>query len=186
MRDASELPIVVVTGAPGVGKSTISEEIASRLPLVAHVKADVLHRMIRSGGEWPSAGTGVARSQHILRSRNAFTLADNFRAAGVLPIIDDVLSLPEHAEMIESRDGVLAFALTATRDEIRKRDAGRHKQTAGLYEESEREIRQVLGSLVRWIDTNGTSASATASEIVAMMARDPPERCEAPSADRPK
>ena len=169
MRDAVGLPILVVTGAPGVGKTTVSEEVASRLPAAAHVKADVLHRMIRSGGEWPSAGTGVARSQHLLRSRNAFALADNFRSAGILPIIDDVLSLPEHAELIESRDEVLVIGLTATRGEILTRDAGRHKQTAGLYEHSEREIRQVLGSVVRWIDTSGKSASATASEIVAVV-----------------
>ena len=169
MRDAVRLPILVITGAPGVGKSTVSEEVASRLPAAAHVKADVLHRMIRSGGEWPSAGTDVARSQHILRSRNAFALADNFRAAGILPIIDDVLSLPEHAELIGSRDEVLVFGLTATRDEILKRDAGRHKQTAALYEESEHAIGRMLGSVVQWIDTSGKGASATASEIVALV-----------------
>ena len=162
-------PIVAVTGAPGVGKSTIAKEVVSRLPFAAHVKADVLHRMIHGGSEWPSTGSAAARAQHVLRSKNAFALADNFRAAGILPIVDDVLSLPEHAEMIETRDEVLVFGLTASRDQILGRDAGRHKQTAALYEIAEFEIRQVLGPLVRWVDTGGRTASEVAAEMIGVL-----------------
>lgn len=154
-----------------MGKSTIAEEVASRLPVAAHVKADVLHRMICAGGEWPSTGSAAARAQHVLRSKNAFALADNFRAAGILPIIDDVLSLPEHAEMIETRHEVLVFGLSASRQEILGRDAGRHKQTAALYENAEDEIRQVLRALVRWIDTSGRRASEVAAEIIGVLHR---------------
>jgi hypothetical protein len=143
--------------------------MASRLPFAAHVKADVLHRMIRSGGEWPSAGSAAARSQHLLRSRNAFALADHFRAEGIVPIVDDVLSLPEHVEMIRCRSDVVAVGLTAARDEILSRDAGRYKQTAALYENAEREIRAALGDLVHWIDTSGRGASEVAAQLIGFL-----------------
>jgi energy-coupling factor transporter ATP-binding protein EcfA2 len=159
----TQLRIVVLTGMPGVGKSTVAALLAARLPSAAHVKADVFHRMILSGREWPSSGTARAREQHLLRSRNAFAVAANFCAAGILPIVDDVLCLPAHAHILTSEPWpVLVFGLTADWPTVLNRDAGRGKHTASLYRDVERQIREVLGDAVTWIETS----QHTAEEVV--------------------
>jgi broad-specificity NMP kinase len=45
---------VLVTGAPGVGKSTVARAVAAALPLAAHVEADVLQQMLVHQGLAPA------------------------------------------------------------------------------------------------------------------------------------
>jgi predicted kinase len=43
--------VVLVTGVMAVGKSTVAQALAERLPRAAHVRGDVFRRMIVSGRE---------------------------------------------------------------------------------------------------------------------------------------
>lgn len=127
-------PVVVVTGQPAVGKSTICATLAARRDLAAHVKADDLHRMIVSGGEWPSSGTAPAHSQLLARTRNAAQVAYNLAATGVHVFIDEVVALPEQVEILDTCLGPAHWVvLTASLGTISERDASRGKHTAAAY-----------------------------------------------------
>lgn len=160
---------VLITGAPGVGKTTVAAHLARRFPLAAHIEADLLHRMIVSGGQWPSAGTELARKQLILRTHNAVLLACSFQLAGLRPVVDEVVATTDQVAQLHRYldiDSATIAALSASNEVIRERDAGREKHTAGNYLGIEASIRKTLGKAARWIDTTHLNTEQTV-EIVA-------------------
>lgn len=161
--------IVVLTGAPGVGKSTVARELAGLRPRCAHVKADDLHRMIVSGGQWPSAGTSEAGRQLQLRTRHAGILAASFADAGFSVVIDEVLATSGQVDTLAaqlSARAVVIVGLAADTDTIRKRDASRHKHTAVLYDGIERSIRAVVPG--PWVDTRCLTVPETVAAVCAI------------------
>lgn len=158
--------VLVMTGTPGVGKSTAARRLAASLPLCAHVGADTLQRMIQSGGEWPSSGTPAAVAQLVLRTRHAGMLAASFAQAGIPAIVDDVITLPAQVEVLERELETCRFevvGLTAAEEAVRSRDAGRHKRTAALYGGTEPRIRATIAAT--WIDTAGQSIDETVEAV---------------------
>ncbi|HYZ97338.1 MAG TPA: AAA family ATPase [Acidimicrobiales bacterium] len=158
---------LVVTGTPGVGKSTVCRAIAQRLPIAAHVEADTLHRFLVSGGQWPSAGTAAAMGQLVLRTCNAATVAANFVSAGIPVVLDEVLSTPRQvAVLAELLPGGRIVALTATEDVVLARDAMRSKHTAANYRGVASEIADAVGAAATWIDTTGLTAEETIAAVL--------------------
>jgi adenylate kinase family enzyme len=45
--------VIVVSGVPGAGKSSVSRALAQRFEHGAHIEADTLQKMIVSGASWP-------------------------------------------------------------------------------------------------------------------------------------
>ena len=87
-------PIIVVSGAPGAGKTSVSRRLAERLPRGVHIEADALQRMIVSGAVWPDAAAraeGEAARQLRLRGTHACLLARSFAEAGFVAVVDDVV-----------------------------------------------------------------------------------------------
>ena len=84
--------VLVVSGIPGAGKTTLCSLLARRFERGVHIQADVLQRFIVSGGLWPDGEpTSEATRQLRLRGRNVALLADSFFEAGFTPVIDDVV-----------------------------------------------------------------------------------------------
>ena len=157
----------VITGRPGVGKSTICRALAQRLPLAAHVEADTLHRFVVSGGQWPSAATATAIDQLILRTRNAAAVTANFAAAGIPVFLDDCISLPQQVAVIaELLSGIRIVVLTATDDVVLQRDATRSKHTAASYLGIASDITDTVGTAATWIDTTALTTEQTVTAIV--------------------
>lgn len=89
----SDAPIVVISGLPGVGKSTTARHLAGRFERAAHVEADRLQELIVSGAVLPGVdGIGPeAQRQLDLRLQNACLLGRAFVDAGFTAAIDDIV-----------------------------------------------------------------------------------------------
>lgn len=161
---------LVLTGAPGVGKSTVARQLAGELALCAYVGADTLHRMILSGAQWPSAGTPTATTQLHLRTTNAALLAASFARHQIPVIVDEVISEPAQRVVLEKQLApwsVTFVGLTASWEVIQARDAARHKQTASYYFGIEAKIREVVDAT--WIDTSAQAISDTVGAVRALV-----------------
>jgi predicted kinase len=158
--------VAVITGTPGVGKSTVCRGLAQRLPIGAHVEADRLHQFLVAGGQWPSAATPAAIEQLGLRTRNAATIARNFRSAGIPTFIDEVLCTHQQmAVLAELVPHARLVVLAASADVILKRDGMRRKHTAANYAGVADEIANVVGTKATWVDTNGLTPEQTISTV---------------------
>jgi gluconate kinase len=147
--------VLVLTGAPGVGKSSIAAALASGVPCGAHVDADSLHQFIVSGGQWPSAGTDESYRQLLLRTTNVATVSENLRAAGFAVVVDEVVGLPAQLDTIEAivTPPIDIVVLTATEDAIFARDDQRAKHTARNYLGVQTAVLSLLQSRAHVIDT---------------------------------
>ncbi len=89
--------VLILTGPPGSGKSSVAEALADRYDRVAHVQVDLLRRFITPTGYIAPDHPGFERQQ-ALATRNACALAENFLAERIAVIIDDVVIWPEDLE----------------------------------------------------------------------------------------
>ena len=90
--------VLIVTGPPGAGKSTVARALADRYDRVAHVEVDVLRHFITPTGYVAPGQLGFER-QKALATRNACDLAENFVAERIAVIIDDIVSRPSDLDL---------------------------------------------------------------------------------------
>lgn len=90
--------IWLISGIPGVGKSTTARRLAERLGRAAHIDGDEIQGWIRSGGVWPGQAPAEESSRQIkLNIRNQCLLARSFADAGFTPVVDYVIAGPDLA-----------------------------------------------------------------------------------------
>lgn len=83
---------LLVTGAPGAGKSTVAGHVARSLSRSAVVNGDAVSRLVVSGYVRPlHEPAAEAARQVALCNDNICALAVNFMAAGFTPVIDWVV-----------------------------------------------------------------------------------------------
>jgi chloramphenicol 3-O-phosphotransferase len=86
--------ILILTGAPGAGKSAVAEALGERYDRVAHVQVDALRHFITPTGYAKPSQPEWAH-QTRLGARNACLLARNFIAERFGVIVDDVVTGPD-------------------------------------------------------------------------------------------
>jgi adenylate kinase family enzyme len=91
--------VLILTGPPGAGKSTVAEALAERYDRVAHVPVDAIHDFITPTGHVRPWGAPAAwKRQRALLTRQACALAANFLDERFAVIIDDVVTEKAHLD----------------------------------------------------------------------------------------
>jgi predicted kinase len=83
--------IWLISGAPGAGKTTISEALCRAFPLAVHIPVDDIRDWVRSGFSSPVEWDAETTRQFVLARRGAARIAADYLDAGFVVIIDDVI-----------------------------------------------------------------------------------------------
>jgi len=165
-------PLVLVTGIPAAGKSTVADRLARRFPRGVHVRGDVFRRMVVAGRhEMTAAPTDEARRQLRLRYRLGAATADAYHEAGFAVVLQDVVVGPALADYVGSlRSRPLVVVVLAPRpDVVAAREAGRPKTAydgPDRIAELDAALREGTPRLGLWLDTSALDPDATVGEIV--------------------
>ena len=93
---------LLITGAPGAGKSTVSRLVADALTHAALIDGDVVNRLMVSGRVWALGEPADEAARQVrLCNRNLCELAANFADAGFTPVIDWII--PDRQQLDQYR-----------------------------------------------------------------------------------
>lgn len=177
---SSELPSIdagqaclLITGAPGAGKSTVSRLLAQRLSRSALIDAYFVSTMVVGGYVSPlgQPADEAARQVQLLNT-NLCALAVNFVDAGFTPVLDLVVPNAEHLEAFRralASRRLLFVVLDPGTDTCRRRNEIRTPEEQFFfdgYEELRASMRAGFGELGWWFDTSDLSAEETVSQIL--------------------
>lgn len=84
------MSVICLTGAPGAGKTTVAEALASRVPAGVHVPVDFFRKMVRAGYASPHHWSAEVERQYDLARRAAAATALTYATAGFVVVIDDI------------------------------------------------------------------------------------------------
>jgi adenylylsulfate kinase-like enzyme len=166
--------VILLTGIPGAGKTTVSNALASRFERGVAIEADWLQEIIVSGGLWPDEEPhDEAERQLTFKAQNAAMLADRFTGNGFLPVIDDVIPgthrLGIYLEALSSRP-VALVVLAPPLEVALARDASRgYKEVGETWAHLDAEIREKLDGVGLWLDTGDLSVEETVDAILARL-----------------
>jgi len=162
--------VVLLSGIPGSGKSTVAAALAARFGASAHIEVDGLQEMIVKGGRWPAPEQNEEADRQIfLRARNACLLADSFVTAGFLPVIDDVVVRRSHIEFYRSQLSAKPFhfvVLAPGPAKARERNLARDKTLTTDWSPLDDAMREEIADEGIWIDNAHQTVAETVEAIL--------------------
>ncbi|HKI74822.1 MAG TPA: AAA family ATPase [Pseudomonadales bacterium] len=160
--------VIVVSGLPGAGKTTLAAALARHFDKSVHLEADLLQKMIVRGGVWPGEEP-IAQGfeQLALRGRNICSLADAFCHEGFTAIVDDVVigdRFDEFTAHLATRPFYFILLLPSL-ETLRQRNLARGKdafyQSEALYEVAQQTPRHGMR-----LDNSSETAQQTCNTIL--------------------
>ncbi|WP_406861037.1 AAA family ATPase [Streptomyces sp. HUAS MG47] len=172
--------VVLLSGIPGSGKTTVAAALAARFARSAHIEVDKLQSLIVSGGHWPTPdGDPEADRQIFLRARHACLLAESFGAAGFLPVVDDVVVRRSHLAFYRDRLKAHRFHpvfLAPGPDKAWERNNARHKRLTTDWSFLDEAMRAELSADGVWIDNAALTADETVDAVIEATGLTPEDR----------
>lgn len=168
---------LLVTGAPGAGKTTVTRLVAATLSRSALLRGDDVSRLVVSGHVWAlGEPADEAARQTRLCNDNLVTLATNFVAAGFTPVIDWVV--PDRAQLDVfigglggwGDQGLRLVVLDPGGESCRSRNEQRDPEEQFFLDGHEAltaTMRDGFGDLGWWFDTSALTPEETAEQVVA-------------------
>ena len=165
---------LLVTGAPGAGKTTVTRLVAAALARAALVEGDVISQLVVSGRVWAlGEPADEADRQTRLANDNIVGLASRFLDAGFATVIDwvvpDRAQLDLYVEGLGDR-GLALVVLDPGGEECRRRNKLRAPEqqfdVAG-QEGLVAKMRRNFGDTGWWFDTSTLTPEQTAARVFA-------------------
>jgi predicted kinase len=164
---------LVVTGAPGAGKSTVTRAVAEALSWSARLDSFDISNLVVSGHVWPlGEPADEAARQATLCHENLCALATNLMSSGFTPVVDVVVPDRKALDVFLSAlgDRLRLVVLDPGTDVCVSRNAARapleqffFDGDAGLHAT----MRTGFGDLGWWLDTSGMTAEETVEDLLA-------------------
>ncbi|MEO6469207.1 MAG: AAA family ATPase, partial [Acidimicrobiia bacterium] len=163
--------VIVVSGIPGAGKTTVAGMLARRFAAGVHLEADRLQMMVMAGGRWAGEGPMAEWNRQLqIRTRVCAAAADVWRSAGFVPVIDDIYVSRGRTDLLIERleaRPVRLVVLAADPNAALTRDAQRPDKTVGeQWLQLDAIQRDELAGVGLWIDSTDLTAEQTVDRIV--------------------
>ena len=163
---------LIVTGAPGAGKSTVSRAVAAALSRSARLDAYVISGLIVSGHVWALGEPAEEASRQVrLCHDNLCALATNLANAGFTPVIDVVV--PDGANLDQFRsalgDRLRLVVLDPGTDVCVNRNATRPPVEQFFfdgYDGLQATMHTGFGGLGWWLDTSTQTPEETVEQLL--------------------
>ena len=165
---------LLVTGAPGAGKSTVSRLVAQALTRSALLRGDFVSRLVVSGHVWALGEPAEeAARQTRLCNDNLVALARNLATAGFTPVIDWVVPGREQLDVFVDGLGDLGLRLLVLDPggpACRARNEQRAPEEQFFFDGHETlmaTMSEEFGELGWWFDTSALTVEETVAHVVA-------------------
>ncbi len=165
--------VILITGIMAVGKSTIAQHLAERLPTSVHLRGDLFRRMIVNGrAEMGLALAEEAYTQLMLRYQLAISVAKQYVGAGFTVVYQDIVIGKELMQVVDEFTGEQLFVvvLCPSAEAIAEREEGRNKSgysPSFTVADFDRQFRAETPRVGLWLDSSTLSVDETVAAILA-------------------
>ena len=163
--------VIVVSGIPGAGKTTVAGLLARRFRAGVHLEADRFQMMVVAGGRWAGDGPMAEWNRQLqVRTRVTAAAADVWCGAGFVPVIDDIYVSRGRTDLLIDRLEARPVRLVVLAPDpltALTRDAQRPDKTVGeQWLQLDAVQRDELAEVGLWIDSAALTAEQTVDRII--------------------